>query len=452
MKWHRYTAYIAIVIFLIGIILFTHTLLDTLASFSDNIPSYDQYFVAGQWVCTYTLGYWKNNPAAWPVEEITIGGMDYTKEEALDILNTKHQGDATYILAYQLIAAKLNIISGTNSEVITETIDAADIWLLENPLSSDPRNPERKVGIQLSQTLSDYNDGVSGPCHYEYDVPYDEPTLSLTVTPSDVTTPDDQLTATPNASRTARASSTATSTPVTKPTEGTPSLTPPTLVVITLDHTSIPLPTITPSMTPSPSPSVSSTSPSKRVSPSASPSITPENTSSPTPAETQESPIAPTATWTPLSHDCTHSAGYWKNHPQEWPVGHFIIGGLAYTQSEAIEILNTPPRGDVTYMLFHQLISAILNVQNGADPDAIETIIEQADEWLIDNPLGSEPSGLERENGVQLTGRLESYNTGVIGPGMCAIETPTPTVTPSPTVIQTATQTQLPLATIPPTP
>src|SRR5919202_3290876 len=62
--------------------------------------------------CTYTVGYWKNHPEAWPVSKITLGGISYSQSQALDILNTAPNGDSTLIVAQQLNAAKLNLAQG----------------------------------------------------------------------------------------------------------------------------------------------------------------------------------------------------------------------------------------------------------------------------------------------------------------------------------------------------
>ena len=48
-------------------------------------------FVDGTQACapkapSRTLGYWKNHPDAWPVDEITCGGTTFTKEEAIELM------------------------------------------------------------------------------------------------------------------------------------------------------------------------------------------------------------------------------------------------------------------------------------------------------------------------------------------------------------------------------
>lgn len=101
--------------------------------------------------CTHSVDYWIAHPEAWPVEEVTIGGITYFKGTALTILRTQSRA-----LARQLIAAKLNVFSGADPTAIAETIAEADDWLITYPL-------KREYGIELARKLSQYNDGVIGP-------------------------------------------------------------------------------------------------------------------------------------------------------------------------------------------------------------------------------------------------------------------------------------------------
>ena len=131
--------------------------------------------------------------------------------------------------------------------------------------------------------------------------------------------------------------------------------------------------------------------------------------------------------------NCTLTQGFWKSHEEAWPVEELILGGVTYTKAQAIAILGTPPRGDATYILIHQLIAAKLNVANGADPTVIATAIGPADAWLASHPLGSNPQGADRETGITLAGLLDAYNNGLTGPGPCGGPTPSPTPSPTPT-------------------
>lgn len=113
----------------------------------------------------HSKGYWKNHPEDWPVDEIEIGNINYTKEEALGILIGANAKDATRMLAAQLIAAKLNRLSGCSpcfdycDETINidETIEEADSFLESHPLGSDPRGEARQEALQIKDLLDAYN-------------------------------------------------------------------------------------------------------------------------------------------------------------------------------------------------------------------------------------------------------------------------------------------------------
>jgi hypothetical protein len=66
--------------------------------------------------CPLTQGFWKNHPNAWDgVDGLTLGNQTYTKAELLTILETPPSGgDASLILAHQLIAAEVNVQTGSH--------------------------------------------------------------------------------------------------------------------------------------------------------------------------------------------------------------------------------------------------------------------------------------------------------------------------------------------------
>ncbi len=116
--------------------------------------------------CTYTQGFWKNHPAAWPVNSLTLGSVTYTKNDLLDILGTPVQGNGLVSLAHQLIAAKLNIANGADGSVIASTIAAADALigsLVVPPIGSGSLDPAATSA--LTGALDNYNKGVTGPGH-----------------------------------------------------------------------------------------------------------------------------------------------------------------------------------------------------------------------------------------------------------------------------------------------
>lgn len=111
---------------------------------------------------TGTLGYWKTHPEAWPVQQITIGGVVYGKSQAISLMSQAGKGDKTYDLFKQLVAARLNVLIGNDSSCVAATITAADAWMAAH-------SPGSKVGggsaawavaSPLHQTLDSYNNGL----------------------------------------------------------------------------------------------------------------------------------------------------------------------------------------------------------------------------------------------------------------------------------------------------
>ena len=112
---------------------------------------------------TGTPGYWKTHPEAWPVDEVTIGGVTYTKKEALEILWAHKNMDKTYTMFAALVAAKLNIELGNPYHCIEETLEDADEWMASyGPVGSRVRANSYawKVGEPLYWVLDDYNNGL----------------------------------------------------------------------------------------------------------------------------------------------------------------------------------------------------------------------------------------------------------------------------------------------------
>jgi hypothetical protein len=114
--------------------------------------------------CPKTQGFWKNHPEDWPVESLTLGNQNYTKPELLTILKTPSKGDASIILAKQLIAAKLNVANGVDSSSISATIAHADALLSsfagKLPYGVDPSSVTGHAMTDDGETLDDYNNGA----------------------------------------------------------------------------------------------------------------------------------------------------------------------------------------------------------------------------------------------------------------------------------------------------
>ncbi len=135
-----------------------------------------------------------------------------------------------------------------------------------------------------------------------------------------------------------------------------------------------------------------------------------------TPSETATATLTVTP---PPGHNCTLSSGYWSQHPEIWPSDTVEIAGQTITKQTALEIMVMVPKSDVTLKLARELISAKINLLQGADPTAIQEVILEADYFLTIFPIGSDPPNPDRRLGVTLGDTLEQFNNGMIGPGLC---------------------------------
>jgi hypothetical protein len=131
---------------------------------SDTDPSH--YYGVIMPPGTGTPGYWKNHPEAWPVDGITIGGVTYLKEDAIDIMKNPGKGDKTFTIYRALVSAKLNVLIGNYDSCIADTISEADAWMgTYGPAGSGIRakSVAWKEGEPLYRELDDYNNGKL-PC------------------------------------------------------------------------------------------------------------------------------------------------------------------------------------------------------------------------------------------------------------------------------------------------
>ncbi|MDB6024813.1 MAG: hypothetical protein JWM68_1036 [Verrucomicrobiales bacterium] len=121
--------------------------------------------------CPLTQGYWKNHASVWPVSTLMLGTVTYTKVQLLTILRKDTgngiKGDASLILADQLIAAKLNLANGAVGTPITATIAAADPLIGSRTIPITPKiTPNTAAGarmVALAATLDNFNNGRLTP-------------------------------------------------------------------------------------------------------------------------------------------------------------------------------------------------------------------------------------------------------------------------------------------------
>jgi YVTN family beta-propeller protein len=131
-------------------------------------------------------------------------------------------------------------------------------------------------------------------------------------------------------------------------------------------------------------------------------------------------PLGVAITPGPVSFACPLGQGFWKNHPEAWPVSSLTLGSQSYTQDELLALFDTPPRGDASVILAHQLIAAKLNVANGADPTPISATISDADRLLSGFtgklPYHVRPSSATGRAMINDATVLERYNNGQLTP------------------------------------
>lgn len=114
-------------------------------------------------------------------------------------------------------------------------------------------------------------------------------------------------------------------------------------------------------------------------------------------------------TYTECTSEGTYTQGYWKNHPNNWPVNTLKLGNITYTKTQLLNILNKPVRGDKTISLAHQLIAAKLNTHPALynNTTCIVNEILAADSLLSIYPVGS-----NYKQSINLITILDNYNNG----------------------------------------
>lgn len=118
--------------------------------------------------CPLGQGYWKSHPESWPRRSLVLGNPSnpnhtYTQGELLARLQSAVKGDASIILAHQLIAAKLNIFNGANAAPISSVLGQADALLGlfsgKLPYRVNPSTPRGKSMTAAALALENYNSG-----------------------------------------------------------------------------------------------------------------------------------------------------------------------------------------------------------------------------------------------------------------------------------------------------
>ena len=115
-----------------------------------------------------TQGYWKNHQNVWADGSgMMLGTNFYTNAQLEAILQMPVRGDASVALAHQLIAATLNVDSGTDSTAIQPVLDDANS-LIGAGIIPQRISPSSPIGEQMTSdesTLDDFNNGdITNAC------------------------------------------------------------------------------------------------------------------------------------------------------------------------------------------------------------------------------------------------------------------------------------------------
>lgn len=155
--------------------------------------------------CPSGQGYWRST-SSWPVTQLMLGGQTYTQSELLTILNTPAGGDASLILAQQLIAAKLNTSRGSDTGVASGLISQADAILSgftgRLPYAVSPSTANGQTMVNVGNVLDTYNQALLSPgCNV---TPSPSGTVTLTTTPQPTTQGTPAATSSPTSQSTRR--------------------------------------------------------------------------------------------------------------------------------------------------------------------------------------------------------------------------------------------------------
>ena len=119
----------------------------------------------------------------------------------------------------------------------------------------------------------------------------------------------------------------------------------------------------------------------------------------------------------PTQQPGTGTPGYWKNHPEAWPVSSITVdGGVTYTKAQAIAWLEKVGK-DKTTTMFSSLVPAMLNVLIGNDGSCVSAAIPAGNAWMATyGPVGSNvaASSYAWSIGQSTQQTLDAYNNGLL--------------------------------------
>ena len=96
-----------------------------------------------------------------------VGGVSYTKQQAIDILSSPVTKDKRFTMFSSLVPAMLNVTIGNDSSCVSEAIAAAQNWMSTyGPIGDPLKGPVAassyawKVGEPTHRKMDNYNNGM----------------------------------------------------------------------------------------------------------------------------------------------------------------------------------------------------------------------------------------------------------------------------------------------------
>jgi hypothetical protein len=135
----------------------------TVGPFDDTIDTIDFGFsmTPVQQPGTKTPQQWKEFPETWPVDEVMVVKVRYTKAQALAIMHMD-ESDKSVLMFNAIVAAMLNIEAGNDGSCVSKTLMQAQSWLSMFPIGSNvaPSSLAWAKGEKFYRQLDNYNNGM----------------------------------------------------------------------------------------------------------------------------------------------------------------------------------------------------------------------------------------------------------------------------------------------------
>ena len=117
---------------------------------------------------------------------------------------------------------------------------------------------------------------------------------------------------------------------------------------------------------------------------------------------------------------CTYTQGWWKNKGKATTAQFDFDGGT----NNGLDVLNTPPKGNVYYILAHQYIAASLNSANGATltGSALTAYNAATAYFAVASAANPTPGSYKKKDVTDLSDILDNFNQGKLALPHCGDE------------------------------